>query len=783
MSKRRIAAVLLLAALLATQAQTYAAAEARTISNHIDLARLNAVQFRDFAAAPVGWETTTFLYTYSNGTAAVTASDYSWLYRVSSDRSGSNVFYIALENASITKSGNRISFTIASTNIPPNGPYKAQILGYQTTVTNLARNMGRGSWNVSDSLYDDSGTGYPYPSFNVTNAGDYVTFTALNASSTVINASIVSAAVAASNDVDASVAAAMTTTSNQFVRVDGGNAMTASLNMGGFSVTNVGSSSISFVGGNTSIGEADVIGWNGLSARLVSGLTAGSNNTSSAATLGSNWTSEIAQRGTNYTDSQRTNAITISTNLAASAGNAAYYPLAGNPSNWVTRAEATTGVVIAEADTNFTSWRGLPVSGIDNILQVPRVQGDSDTFIDFSTQVLHDGGVDVIIWSAAIRALIGQWTSTNLTAGLTLDRALNFAGFKGTNMAPGTASNDAANVGQMAASIALATNAITAPGDNLGNHVMTNDIRTAGFWINRGTGRDGLFLSTNRGMSIGTDDFTLGRPFGVYDQTTLAILGTGNTQNARGFFQLGSEQAPSSVQSASNVALALLNTATRFGSIDFVYTPDATIGGGVKATIDVVADGIPPTNGVEIGGALIFNTKKAGDSNTWNFAGAFRHDGTLDLMTKIRWPDGSAIASGPRRFSLVGTTAFPVTNVTWTPVKLNIEVSDAYNMFSGNLFSSTVSGMLQMNGGCQLVNVPAGTRCIGVIYTNGVGEVTTYDETTGTNVSQPFITFAWQDYVPSNTTVGVRVYQNSGSTLTNDNNVSDTWLRGVLTPY
>ena len=160
-------------AVLSLCGSVFAATDTKTHTKSLDIDKLRG-DFRDFRHKVDGFSTSEFKYTYTNAAVAgvFAASDYSWLFRLlGRDRQGgSNLFYVAIENAAITKSGNTVTFSVNPTNIPPNGTYKGQLIGYTTSVTNFSRNMGKGEWNVTDSLYDDSNVGtFPFPSFGVTN--------------------------------------------------------------------------------------------------------------------------------------------------------------------------------------------------------------------------------------------------------------------------------------------------------------------------------------------------------------------------------------------------------------------------------------------------------------------------------------------------------------------------------------------------------------------------------------------------------------------------------------
>jgi len=154
--------------LMLMAAPVIGATSTKTLITTNDISSLRA-GFRDFRFKVHGFETTKFEHYFTNGAAGVTASDYSFLFRVLGTFGGSNTYFIALENSDITKSGDSVNFTIQTTNIPPNGKYKAELLGYTGNITNFSRSFGRGTWTVTDSIYDEDSIGtFPFPSFSVT---------------------------------------------------------------------------------------------------------------------------------------------------------------------------------------------------------------------------------------------------------------------------------------------------------------------------------------------------------------------------------------------------------------------------------------------------------------------------------------------------------------------------------------------------------------------------------------------------------------------------------------
>jgi len=61
--------------------------------------------------------------------------------------------YISLQPANLTATATNVYFSIARTNVPPNGVYKSELV-FWDAATNLFRTAGRGTIQVTDSLYD-----------------------------------------------------------------------------------------------------------------------------------------------------------------------------------------------------------------------------------------------------------------------------------------------------------------------------------------------------------------------------------------------------------------------------------------------------------------------------------------------------------------------------------------------------------------------------------------------------------------------------------------------------
>jgi len=186
---KRLTLLLLASLLSATSA--LAAFPTNQVSTTLDINDLDPSSPSDYRHKMFGFNTYEFTYTFTEGDTPSDNSGQSFLYRVSGRLGGSNVIFLALTPSDISlNTSSSITFAVANTNIPPNGEWNSEILSYQGVLTNASRTYGRGKWLVKDSLYDDDGTGYPFPNFNVTNAANYVTQDELVAATNGISAGL-----------------------------------------------------------------------------------------------------------------------------------------------------------------------------------------------------------------------------------------------------------------------------------------------------------------------------------------------------------------------------------------------------------------------------------------------------------------------------------------------------------------------------------------------------------------------------------------------------------------
>jgi len=196
-------ATLLLIALCST---VCAAIPTNQVVEHIDIDDLDPSARSDYKHKLFGFNTYEFTYNFDESGTPSVVSGVSFLYRVTGRIGGSNRVFIAKAATDITlNTSSSITFSVANTNIPPNGEWNSEILGYEGALTNVTRTYGRGLWQVKDSLYDDDGTGYPFPNFNITNADNYVTQQQLiDATNAVVDLSVptLSAVLTQGNDAE-----------------------------------------------------------------------------------------------------------------------------------------------------------------------------------------------------------------------------------------------------------------------------------------------------------------------------------------------------------------------------------------------------------------------------------------------------------------------------------------------------------------------------------------------------------------------------------------------------
>ncbi|NIQ75452.1 MAG: hypothetical protein GWO08_17080, partial [Gammaproteobacteria bacterium] len=181
---------------------------------------------------------------------------------------------------------------IPRTNFPPNGPYYAEFLG---DSEGLNRILAAGRVNIQHSIWQNTDqstwtnpvggmvigppfhtistpyTNWPFVSEVVVNEVDGASSGSITSGTLIINVSTNHAINLATNTLNA-----------HYVNIDGDTMtgklhMGADLNMAGFSVTNIASSSIGFADG-TSFGSANVILWNSVTnsgAGTITNIVAG----------------------------------------------------------------------------------------------------------------------------------------------------------------------------------------------------------------------------------------------------------------------------------------------------------------------------------------------------------------------------------------------------------------------------------------------------------------------------------------------------------------------------
>ena len=135
-----------------------------TIEKTVDQNRLRP-DYSDFRMTLHGYqdEQITFIITDNDLVFPVT-NEFALFKASKYDESiGSNRVFILKQSSEMTMfDTNKIRFTLAHTNIPPNATYKGELL-LTTATTNLTRSLGRGTVKVEDSLYDDGDGTFTYP--------------------------------------------------------------------------------------------------------------------------------------------------------------------------------------------------------------------------------------------------------------------------------------------------------------------------------------------------------------------------------------------------------------------------------------------------------------------------------------------------------------------------------------------------------------------------------------------------------------------------------------------
>ncbi len=125
------------------------------LTDSVNLDNLKS-DFREWRFEHNAEEDAMFSLDMRNNSGPLTVSDYAWTFRVSRRvAGGSNLTYVAIDNADITKATSNVTFAIAWSNIPPANVYNTEL---RMTQGNSARNAGQGTWEVNQSLYTGDGT-------------------------------------------------------------------------------------------------------------------------------------------------------------------------------------------------------------------------------------------------------------------------------------------------------------------------------------------------------------------------------------------------------------------------------------------------------------------------------------------------------------------------------------------------------------------------------------------------------------------------------------------------
>ena len=166
---RPIARTLMAALLLATIATTANAAfptYAFTKSIDVDKRRDG---FRDFRIDIRGYEDLDCTFTFEN----ITLTGYYVLFKVKRFVSGeAGDVLLALNTGNTTVTATQVTFSVSHTNSIPNGTHYAELV-LVTATTNEVRSLGKGTYEVRESLFDDDDDTWNAPT--LTNLTDYLT--------------------------------------------------------------------------------------------------------------------------------------------------------------------------------------------------------------------------------------------------------------------------------------------------------------------------------------------------------------------------------------------------------------------------------------------------------------------------------------------------------------------------------------------------------------------------------------------------------------------------------
>jgi hypothetical protein len=240
------------------------------------------------------------IYVENGSGSAVTLNGYSVAVKISKRTHASTplVTYISKDPGDVTVTNSNFTFSVPYTNIPPNDTYLAEAWAFEGATTNQARTLAQWKIEVTDSLYDEDDSTYPWPA-QPTNlasyltiaqaASTYITETELPTNSTLLAPGPVDTYVLATDgttnywtntlqgqitanlasntnlriefeagtntlqtsldDLDTRYQAGTNTVDSENLSLDGIDAMTGDLDMGGNSITNIGTNSIVFESG------------------------------------------------------------------------------------------------------------------------------------------------------------------------------------------------------------------------------------------------------------------------------------------------------------------------------------------------------------------------------------------------------------------------------------------------------------------------------------------------------------------------------------------------------
>ena len=164
---KRLIATVLCGLLAATGA--FAAFPTNTSTKTIALDKLKP-DFTDFRFSWRGYDSqsVTFTIETTSGTGLDMTGSLASFQATKQVAGGSNVAFIAISTSDTTIATSNITFTVAYTNIPPDGVYKAELFLQDASTPVVTRSLGRGTIKVEQSLFASDASDFTFPSLTAT---------------------------------------------------------------------------------------------------------------------------------------------------------------------------------------------------------------------------------------------------------------------------------------------------------------------------------------------------------------------------------------------------------------------------------------------------------------------------------------------------------------------------------------------------------------------------------------------------------------------------------------